>query len=246
MSVTIKDIARNARVSVATVSRTLTGKEGMSAETRKRILQISKSLNYYPNLRARGLVSKKPNAIGIIIPRTSKFAFSNPYYAEILKGIGKKARESGQYLVFSISGEENYSRMYHNRLASGIIVLANRMDDPRVEEAWKMKIPMVLIPGNSRQRNISSVDVDNTDAAIQAVDHLAGLGHRRIAFLNDPTNSKYSLERLTGFRIGLKKCGLPLPGRICPGIRFHPAGRLQGDEKAPFLACAVHCRSGDQ
>jgi LacI family transcriptional regulator len=209
MSVTIKDIARQAGVSIATVSRTLTGKNGMSPETRERILRISKSLNYFPNLRARGLVAKKPDVLGIVIPRTSEFAFSNPFYAEVLKGIGKKARESGQYLLFAFQGEEGYVRMVQHGLAGGIIVVANRIDDPRLQEAWKMKIPVVLIPGYPWEQQIPSVDGDSFDGILKAVNHLVELGHRRIAFLNGPSNSKYSIQRLAGYREGLIRNRLP-------------------------------------
>lgn len=209
MAATIKDIAREAGVSVATVSRALTEKDGMSEETRERILQIAQGLNYYPNLRARGLVAKRQDVLGIIIPRTSEFAFSNPFYAEILKGIGKKARESGQYFLISFQGEEGYVRMYQHGLAAGIIVVANRIDDPRLDEAWKMKVPIVLIPGFPRKQQIPSVDGDSVEGGFKAVSYLAELGHQRIAFLNGPSNSKYSIERLAGYRKALSKNHLP-------------------------------------
>jgi len=231
MPATIKDIAREAGVSIATVSRTLNGEDGVGAETRERIQAISRRMNYFPNLSARGLVAGKPNAIGIVIPRTSEFAFSNPYYSEILKGIEKKTRESGHYLVFSFAEEDCYARMVQHQLASGFIVLANRMDDPRVEEARRMKVPMVLIPGDSRQPGIPSVDVNNADSAVQAVDHLAGLGHYRIAFLNGPANSKYSLERLAGFRNGLKKCGFPLRKEFVLKSDFTQQGGYEGTKR---------------
>jgi LacI family transcriptional regulator len=209
MPVTIKDIACQARVSVATVSRTLTGKDGMSLETKERILEIAKRLHYYPNLRARGLVAKRPDVLGIVIPRTSEFAFSNPFYAEVLKGIGKKARKMGQYLLFSFQEEEGYAQMFQHGLAAGIIVVANRIDDPRLQEAWKAKVPIVLIPGFPWPHQVPSVDGDSVDGSFQAVDYLAKLGHERIAFLNGPSNSKYSIERLAGYRRALKENGLP-------------------------------------
>ena len=231
MPPTIKDIAREAGVSIATVSRTLNEEDGVGPVTRDRILAISRSLHYFPNLQARSLVAKKPHALGIVIPRTSEYAFSNPYYAEILKGIEKRTRESGQYLVFSFSGEESYARMVQHRLASGIIVLANRMDDPWVEEAWRMKIPLVLIPGTPHNPSIPSIDVDNRDGAIQAVDHLAGLGHRRIAFLNGPANSKYSSERLAGYRKGLKRNHLPFQKELVLESDFTQQGGYDGTKK---------------
>lgn len=209
LAATIKDISLEAGVSIASVSRALNGEEGVGPETRKRILEIAENLNYHPNLQARGLVSKKPNSIGIVIPRTSEFAFSNPYYAEILKGLAKKTRESRQHLLFSIAEEDSYARIYQQKLAAGIIVVANRMDDFRIEEACKLKVPIVLIPGYPWRQPIPSVDVNNVDAAFKAMDHLVNLGHQRIAFINGPMQSKYSVERLVGYRKALKEKGVP-------------------------------------
>lgn len=206
---TIKHIAIEGGVSIATVSRALNDKEGVGMETRKRILEISKRLDYHPNLQARGLVVKKPDVIGIVIPQTSEFAFSNPYYSEILKGIGKRTRETGQHLLFSFAGEKSYARLYKQRLVAGIIVLANRVDDLRVKEAWEMKVPLVIIPGYPWPQQIPSADVDNVGAAFKAVDYLAGIGHQRIGFLNGPKQSKYHIERLTGYRKALKKNRIP-------------------------------------
>ena len=206
---TIKDIAKAAGVSIGTVSRALNNGKGMTQETRERILSISKRLNYQPNLQARGLVGGKPNALGIVIPRVHEIVFSNPFFAEILIGIGKKARKAGQYLVFSIASNESYTQMFHQRLVAGIIVLGNRIDDPWVEEAWQSKVPIVLIPGNPSPSNIPSVDFDNIDGAFQAVDYLAKIGHRRIAFLYGPGNLKFGIDRLVGFRKALKKNGIP-------------------------------------
>lgn len=231
MAATIKDIAREAGVSVATVSRALTEKDGMSEETRECILQIAENLNYYPNLQARGLVAKKLDVLGIIIPRTSEFAFSNPFYAEILKGIGKKAREDGQYLLFSFAGEDSYARMYQHGLAAGIIVVANRIDDPLIEEAWKMKVPIVLIPGFPWKQQIPSVDGDSVNGVFKVVNYLAGLGHKRIAFLNGPSNSKYSIERLAGYRKGLSKNNLPFRKELIYEFDFTQEGGYEGMKK---------------
>lgn len=231
ISTTIKDIAREGGVSIATVSRVMNKEEGVGVETYERILAIAKRLNYHPNLQARGLVGKKPNAIGIVIPRTSEFAFSNPYYAEILKGIGKKTRECGQYLVFSFAGEESYTGLVQYNLAAGIIVVANRINDPRIQEAWKLKVPMVLIPGDPQDQRIPSVDIDNVDGAFQAVDHLAQLGHRQIAFLNGPSDSKYSIDRLAGYQKALKRNHLPFHKHLVWELDFTQEGAYAAMKK---------------
>ncbi len=203
--VTIKDVAKLAGVSIGTVSRALNNARGMSQETRERVLFSAKRLKYQPNLQARGLVGGRPNAIGIVIPQTQEIVFSNPFFAEILLGISKKAREGDQYLLFSIAGNESYVQMFHHRLVAGIIILGNRIDDPWIEEARVLKIPLVLIPGNPSPSSIPSVDFDNIAGAFQVVNYLAKLGHRRIAFLNGPANWKFSIERLIGFRKALEK-----------------------------------------
>jgi DNA-binding LacI/PurR family transcriptional regulator len=111
------------------------------------------------------------------------------------------------------------------------------MDDPRVDEAWKMGIPLVLIPGNPRLSRIPSVDVDDSNGALQAVGHLAGLGHRRIAFLNGPADSKYSAERVLGFRRGLKKKGLPFTKEMVLESDFTEQGGYEGMKK--FLSLTL-------
>ncbi len=232
---TIKDIAREGGVSVATVSRAMTGEKGMSQETRERILAIADRLHYIPNLQARGLVAKTPELFGIVICRTSEITFSNPYFSEVLKGIGKKVKESGNYLLISFSDGESYARMYQHGLAAGIVVLSYRIGDPKIEEAWKLKVPMVLIPGCLMLSMIPSVDVDNIDAAVQAVDHLVGLGHKRIAFINGLMSSKYSVERLTGYRKALKKNHLPSHRELVVESDFTQEGGYQSMKKCLSL-----------
>lgn len=251
-AITIADIAREAGVSTATVSRTLRGKEWVSPETREKISRVARRLNYHPNLQARALVSKKPDGVEIVIPQTAEFAFANPYYAEHIKGIWRGIKESGQHLVFSFAGGESYARWYHHRLVGGIIVLGHRMDDPRVEEAWKAKVPMVLIPGYPHFHKIPSVDMDNIGGAFRAVDHLAALGHRRIAFVGGATNSKYHADRLRGYLDGLEKNKLAVLEELILDTDFTPecAYRvMKGLLSMPQIPTAVlvitdHCALG--
>jgi LacI family transcriptional regulator len=225
---TIKDIAQAAGISVATVSRVLNRKEGMSAETRERVLKTAKLLNYHPNLRARGLVKKGVDIIEIVIPQTSEFAFSNPYYSEILKGIAKKTKESEKYLLLSFSAQESYAKLYQHGLSAGIIVLANRTDDHWIEEARKMKIPMVLIPGYPDGKYLPSVDWDNIDGAFKAVNYLVEIGHRRIGFLTGRPNSKYSIERLEGYRRALEKSSIKFREELIIEMNFTQEGGYEG------------------
>lgn len=204
-NITIRDIAAEAMLSTATVSKALSGEQkGMSQKTREKILEIASRLNYFPNLHAQTLAGQIPKTLGIVIPQTSEFAFSNPYYAEIIRGISKKAHESGYHLIFAFpKEEESYLQIYRQRLVPGIIIVASRLDDPRIAASWEMGLPMVLIPGCNSDE-IPSVDIDNVGAAFTAVEHLIKIGHRQIGFLNGLSNSKYSLKRLEGFRKAFK------------------------------------------
>jgi len=222
--VTIKDIAMEAGVSIGTVSRAINGEKGMRKDTREKILAISRQLNYLPNLQARGLVANQPNAIGIVIPKSTEVALSNPYYTEILKGIEERAKQSGLYLVLSFAHDESFVGMYQQRLAAGIIVVANRIDDRWIDEVYRAKVPLVLIPGDPSRKRIPSVDQDNVDGSVQAVRHLVALGHKRIAFINGPLDSKYSIDRLLGFRRAMEKYRLPIEKDVAINSDFGQQG----------------------
>ena len=234
--ITIKDIAVEVNVSTATVSKALRGKEGVSEETLEKVLESAQRLNYYPNLQARTLVGQKPNGIGIIIPQTSEFAFSNPYYAEIIKGIAAKTRESDQHLLFYFAEEESYAQMFFQRLVSGIIVMANRLNDPWIAEAWKKKVPMVLIPGCVSPERIPSVDINNVEAGFLAVNYLIKIGHRRIGFVNGHGNSKYSIGRLEGFKKAFEINKLPLNRELILDLDFTQERAYEGMKK---LVCLI-------
>jgi LacI family transcriptional regulator len=221
MAITIKDIARVSKFSIGTVSRALTGKRGLRPDTRQKIIKIAQNLDYHPNLQARGLVAKKPNVIGIVIAKSTQIVFSNPYYAEVMKGIGDAAKKSIHYPLLSFVEEgEGYADIYLNGLTSGIIILGSRINDTRISEAHKMGVPMVLIPGDPQQESIPSVDSDNIDGAFQAVDYLAKLGHKRIAFLCGPLDSKYTMHRFIGYQKALEKNGLQLQKELILGSDF--------------------------
>jgi LacI family transcriptional regulator len=121
--------------------------------------------------------------------------------------------------------------MYHSRLAAGLIVLANRIDDPGIEEARRSQIPMVLIPGDPLKRDVPSVDGNNYDGIRQATEHLIQLGHREIAFLRGPMNSKYTIERLAAFRRALKRHSLPFREDWLIEYDFTPEGAYAGMKK---------------
>jgi DNA-binding LacI/PurR family transcriptional regulator len=243
MAITIKDIAREAGVSIATVSRAINQEEGLSQKTRQRILELSARLHYHPNLPARSLVGKKTETLGIVIPQSSEFALSNPYYNELLKGIGARTNQAGYYLVLSFLREEGYARLHDHHLAAGIIVLANRLDDPRVEDAAAKNIPMVLIPGDPGRKMDPAVDGDNRDGSFKPF-ALGGTGPPDIAFLCGPMNSKYSVDRFPAFQQALINTACRFAGG-CFKLRFQPEGAF-GQMKTSGRKPASHRRPANE
>ncbi len=208
-NITIKDLARFCGVSPSLVSRTLNKKGGVSKVKREKILSAAARFDYTPNLFAKGLVAQQSNILGIMIPQRSEFAMSNPYFSQVILGIGKIATDHGYHLLISfLDGKENRDPLYKNNLVIGVIILGNLLEDPDIYELEKRSVPTVLIPGLLRESRLPSVDIDNVNAGYKATEHLLQLGHRRIAFLNGVKNSKYSVQRLLGYQQAFQRSRL--------------------------------------
>lgn len=207
MAVTIKELAKELGVSSATISRALNMEKGVTEETRQRVVTLAKELNYQPNLQAKGLVARKTNSIGVIIPQTAEFAFANTFYSEVLKGIIKAANKADYFILLSLAEREDYAKSYRRSLTSGLIVIANRLDDPKLKALENMGIPIVLTPGYLDREIFHSVDVDNKGGFSQATSFLTRLGHNKIGLIDGPRNSKISIERKAGYLSALKENG---------------------------------------
>jgi DNA-binding LacI/PurR family transcriptional regulator len=224
-NITIKDIAKFCSVSPSLVSRTLNQKGGVSKAKKEKIFSAAARLDYTPNPFAKGLVAQTSNILGLIIPQRSEFAMSNPYFPQVIRGIGNIATENRFHLLMSfLDGKEAREPLYKINLVSGVIILGNLLEDPDIYELERRSIPTVLIPGLLRESRLPSVDVDNVDAGYQATEHLLQLGHRRIAFLNGINNSKYSVQRLLGYRKAFQKYRLFYDESLIVETKFSEMG----------------------
>lgn len=207
---TIKEIAKKAGVSYSTVSRALNNQKGVRADVRERIHKISKEISYFPHSSAQALVNKRVRVLGIIIPRTGKFAFQNPYFSQVLLGISEVATNQKYNLMLSIHEKKSYTALYLRRLVDGVIVIGNRLDDELINALEENKVPSVLIPGlvDHSNNDIPSVNSENFKSAYRAVDYLLNLGHRKIGFILGMMNSKYSVERFQAYQAAFKDHGL--------------------------------------
>lgn len=214
MAVTIKDVARVAGVSVATVTRALSTPEIVRPATRDRVREVAAGLGYRPNRAARGLITGRTGNLGLLVPD-----LGNPFFPGIVKGVQSRAHEA-DHAVFLADTDENPAAEAGlvRRLATqvdGVVACSPRMPDDELR-SLAAEIPMVLI--YRRIPGIPSVTAEFLDGARQAVSHLVALGHRRIAYVAGPRTSWANRERLRSLRTVARAAGADLVevGNVMP------------------------------
>lgn len=213
MPVTLHDIAKKTGVSVATASRALAGVPGVAAATQKRVLKVAQEMGYRPNVLAQRLQKQRTDTIGFIIP-TFGPRFSDPYFSELLTGIGNEASVHEYDLLVSTHapGPEEllaYERIVRERRADGVLVVRTRQDDARIKYLVEHNFPFVAFGRAELDIDFPYVDVDGETGLHTLVEHLISIGHRRIAFVNAPTDFMFSVYRLRGYKDALLKNNLP-------------------------------------
>lgn len=210
---TIKDLAKQAGVSVTTVSRALNGYSDVSEETRKKIKRVAEELNYRPNAAARSLVTRKTNTIGVILSEISRDGAKDSLAFEILCGINDRAVELDyDILLLSTNPKKQLSKSYADlckeRNVDGAILSGLRVNDPYLHEVLQdTSFPCVLIDIPVAEQNVGHVTTDNVRGAHTAVQHLLRLGHRHIAMINGHDEASVSRERLEGYKRALAEHG---------------------------------------
>jgi LacI family transcriptional regulator len=211
MPVTIKDVAKKANVSSATVSLVVNKNKRISEETRARVLKAIKDLHYYPSRSAIGLVSKHTGNIGFILT-DDHFSRSEPFYTKIFIGTEFQARDDHYYvLLTTIPNTFNkcdpLPRFILERNVDGVI-LAGRVPKKLIECIGEYKLPIVFVDYYPVNSNYSVVMCDNISGGLQATQHLIECGHRSIAFIYSDMQHPSISERFQGYRMALEKFGL--------------------------------------
>lgn len=224
----IKDIARAAKVSHATVSRALRDSPLVNPETAGRIRQIAHSMGYRPSAVARGLVTKKTKTIGVVVT-----SIADPFNAEVLSGIEETANDHG-YSVFLANSNADPARelkvvhSFHERRVDGILVPASRVGALYLPLLAQLQAPIVLINNQHPGEFVHSVMIDNLTASREATQHLLQLGHKRIAYLGDQFGFQSDTERYSGYRQALEQADLPFR----PELVAHGDGKAEGGGQA--------------
>src|SRR5687768_8158614 len=204
--VTIKDVAREANVSVATVSRVLNGSGPVSAETQHRIREIAGRLRYVPHGGARSLITSRTDTLGVLLPD-----LYGEFFSEVIRGMDDTAQRNGFHLIISRShatkhGIETAMRAMRGRV-DGVVAMSPDLDAESLLNV-PATLPVVLLCSVPRGNAIDSVIIDNCRGARAMVKHLIGLGHKRIAIIKGAPRNYDAAERLRGYRLALRDAGL--------------------------------------
>lgn len=227
VGVTIKDVARVAEVSVATVSRALNGHANVVAEVRNRVQAVAKDLRYTPNAAARSLSSRRTHTLGVVLPD-----LYGEFFSELVRGVDQAARAHGLHLlVSSYHGhpEEQGAALRTMRgRVDGLLVMSPYVSTPATLADDLAALPVVLVNTQAVAEGIAAISVDNHGGAMAMVEHLVDTGHRRIAFIAGPDDNFDARERLRGYRDALAR---RLPGVeewILPGDFNEASGHRAG------------------
>ncbi|MCI2954121.1 catabolite control protein A [Staphylococcus caprae] len=198
MTVTIYDVAREARVSMATVSRVVNGNQNVKPETRNKVNEVIKKLNYRPNAVARGLASKRTTTVGVIIPD-----ISNVYYSQLARGLEDIATMYKYHSIISNSDNdpEKEKEIFNNLLSKqvdGIIFLGGTISEEIKELINQSSVPVVVSGTNGKDDHIASVNIDFKQAAEEAAQHMFEKGATKFALVGGDYSKKAQNDVLQG------------------------------------------------
>ena len=204
---TIRDVAERADVSVASVSRVLTGAGPVTEATRKKVMEAVEALQYVPHSGARSLSTSKTQTIGVILPD-----LYGEFFSELIRGMDVGARALGYHLIVSSSHDDAEEasaaiRSMRGRV-DGLIVLSPHLDAANLATSLAGRLPILLMNGGAGAGRPSIV-VDNHGGAVQAVEHLIATGRRRIAHISGPTGNLEAEARLAGYLEAMARANLP-------------------------------------
>lgn len=209
-TITIYDVAREANVSMATVSRVVNGNPNVKPATRKKVLEVIDKLDYRPNAVARGLASKKTTTVGVIIPDVT-----NMFFSSLARGIDDVATMYKYNIILANSDENSQKevQVLNTLLAKqvdGLIYMGNDISDSIRQEFSRSKTPIVLAGSVDPDEQVGSVNIDYVAAVEAATTQLINSGSKQVALvtgqLAQPINGQY---RLKGYKQALQKAGLP-------------------------------------
>lgn len=241
MAVTIKEVAREAGVSIATVSRVFNDSGPVNDDTRDKILDVARRLRYTPHGGARSLIMSKTTTLGVLLPD-----LYGEFFSEVIRGIDHAARHAGYHVLLSSShndADEIEAAMQAMRgRVDGVIVMYPDLNARLLERNLSDSMPVVLLNCELQGEGYLSINIDNYGGAFKMVEHLISAGHRRIAMIKGAESNFDAAERLRGYRAAMKSNdmdALELDGDFTEASGFSAAETiLQGDPRPTAIFAA--------
>lgn len=235
----IKEIARQAGVSVATVSRVLNHPDTVALKTKEHILALIDEMGYKPNWFARGLNFNKTNTIGLLVPN-----ILDPAFVEIAEGAEDVVNKKGYNILLCITEglaekELAYIQTLIDRRVDGVILVSSMLEDQEIQQIRDQGVPLVLVGVNKGNSAGPVIRIDCSDASHKAVQHLLDCGHRNIAMVYGVTPEIENMRKIEGYRLALLEAGISEdPEYLVQADNtieggYVAARRLLGKEKRP-------------
>ncbi|MGV9451195.1 LacI family DNA-binding transcriptional regulator [Streptomyces sp. NPDC003635] len=227
---TLEEVAARAGVGRGTVSRVINGSPRVSDATRAAVEAAVAELGYVPNTAARALAANRTDAIALVVPEPETRFFSEPYFSDMLKGVGAELSDTEMQLLLIFAGSDRERRRLAQYLAAhrvdGVLLVSVHADDPLPDLLAQLEIPAVISGPRSAAETLTSVDSDNYGGARQAVEHLLSRGRREIAHITGRLDVYGAQRRVDGYREALKDAGRVVhEGLIEPGDFTEEGGR---------------------
>jgi DNA-binding LacI/PurR family transcriptional regulator len=244
VAVNIHDVAKRARVSIATVSRVVNRVATVDQDLAKRVWKAVDEVGYVPNSQARALVSGRSRILGLIVSE-----ITNPFFPELVQEFENLAVMQGyEVMIGSTSYDpdrtESLIRRMLQRNVDGVAVMTFGIEEVMVEKLVKQEFPLVFVDAGPEMPNIRVLKVNYGEGIREAVQHLAALGHRRIAFITGPLDMRTAATRRDAFRKSMAELGLPAPAQfVVEGDHTMEGGKKAMEKLAalPELPTAVMC-----
>jgi LacI family transcriptional regulator len=240
----IREIAKRARVSTATVSRTINHVPTVHAALAKRVWKVVEELGYYPNSQARALVSGKSRTFGLIVSE-----ITNPFFPAIVQSFEDLAVKNNYEILLSSTIHDParmalaVRRMIERRV-DGVAVLTFGMEESLTEDLRYRNVPLVFVDVELAKPRVSTIHINYKNGIRQAIEHLSALGHTQVAFIRGPIHLRSASARQVAFEESMQEIGLPItPQFIVVGDHTMEGGMLALMEliKLPRRPSAVLC-----